>query len=726
MDFTQYRTWRIDGSIKIVDSQHHDGTVVLVAKVGGAISTIAADDLEQLYHDRRAVAVEAPEKAEANLPPLEATDKRLIAARGLLWWCNHFDVSGCSRSRNAIARFIKSSTGTAERKGHSPVTATQLERAVCQRGVPGSRKLKDMIDGRSVAEHPTRMDEVVEEAITFAVAYYYDRRATKRRDAYVKLRSRLDEVGYQGAPPSEETLGLRIGAAATYENILRKFGALTAKARFKGVGKGPHADRPLECVVIDATPSDVLIVDDRTGAILGTAIVYVAVDVATRSVLAWYIGFGGETLASVFRLVMRILMPKTGLKALHGLLNDHAVFGLPTQIVLDNATAQVGRSFVDAMTAIGIDAEWAPVGSPTYKSVCERLHWTIKSKGLHSIGGAKPLPRQQMAALGIDPEVTAVATLGDADRVLASIIVDDYQRAPHDGIGEVAPAAAWDRLTKIHGQPYVADPSRVAEELGTYGEALLTRQGVRFRNLRFHDQNTTTDLLLDLVPKKRGGPGRKGKLSSGTAKVKMKWDPEDASRILVWNGIRKEYAILPNVDPRFSEGLSFESCEIIRRYVIAQGEEFESEADRIRGRARVLDLIDSLSPGLKGKRLTAARRITSAPDPLGRHVMEMVVDETNGSFIPVGLASAERLDDGTTEPGRRRGAQKASRTAKATRARKAAGQPTPEHAFDAVLKPTPTPVPLPLTTTPAPPALEVEWRQNTKSGAVSFSRYFEE
>ena len=92
--------------------------------------------------------------------------------------------------------------------------------------------------------------------------------------------------------------------------------------------------------------------------------------------------------------------------------------------------------------------------------------------------------------------------------------------------------------------------------LGRVGTGVLTRHGIRFENMRFHDEDLTAQLLNDMVHGEaiRSQPTRP--ISSAKVKIKFKYNPADASRIEVWNHggtPRKYYVSLPNVSRRFAE-----------------------------------------------------------------------------------------------------------------------------------------------------------------------------
>jgi putative transposase len=687
-DWDKQPNWRVEDAEYHIRREDDNETLLLTDRRTLKPRLMLERAFLELYAQGRAVEL----RKRSATPPLDLDDPRMKKARMRLFYARAFDKRPVARSKTALAGFIKGLRPNAILKGHAEITVTQLNRVLDGRGVPGDRALSQMLDRHGTKTPKSRFSDAVENAIAGAIDHFYSSPAIQMQDAYLMFSSLLPAKQPSDVLPCRETIRLRIKAAENYANVARRYGELVAVARFRGVGKRDHATRPLECVLVDATEVDVVVVDDETGAVLGSPTLYAAIDVATRSIVGWHLGFGGETVAALHRLFLDVLSPKVGLKERYQLKHDHDPFGLGEQFVLDNALAHVGKATLDGWTDLGADLEFAPIREPRYKPFVERWFHTMNTKLFHKLKGSKRLSGEKAEALGLRPGISAAVTLHELLELVASVIVDDYQRVVHDTLG-MSPARAWQEGVKRHKRRVVEDLRQAAADLGTVEDALLTREGIRYRRHRFHDQATTTSLLLDLVPRRKGGPGRLGSRSSGTVKVKIKVDVEDASRIQVWNGKRRCYETLPNVNARFAKDISFPTAAIVFRYHEKMNAEFESEDSLIASLDAVRRKIAEFAPQLSRKRLLKARAIQRPGNPLTDRLVNMV-EVDDGSLIPVGIAAVHRTDGDLAEPAARRGGKAASRKAAKAAADRRAGRVKPDQAFDDLLASAPPSAPV--------------------------------
>ncbi|NEU14152.1 transposase [Methylobacterium sp. BTF04] len=404
-----------------------------------------------------------------------------------------------------------------------------------------------------------------------------------------------------------------------------------------------------------------------------------AMDLYSRTILAAVLTYEPPSIYTIMSCVQLLTTPKLALAAAFPEFADLWAdkHGKPDTIIVDNALEQVGVSFQDACEDAGINVLWAPVKNPEYKAPVERLFGTFNKKLFHKLAGGVPLPPNLMKQMGLDPSKDATTTRSQLEGLIHQTIRDSYQYEEHAGI-QAAPETLWRRgLAKR--REIIDDVNFLASAFGTTDTALLTREGIRFKGMRFHDPVVTSKLLNDLAHRTAKRGRRKG---SATALVKIKYNPADISQISVWNDEAKPtkgYEILPNLDARYTRGgLGTWHHERVKEWANAEGLPFSTDDERWDARNRLRIVIDNSAPKAKFAAMRRKRRLLEPPKPAltGNLVVHGTVVPgvlaARPSDVPVTLPAHAREGDGIPEKGPRRGGKKAERTAAETRARKKA------------------------------------------------------
>lgn len=144
----------------------------------------------------------------------------------------------------------------------------------------------------------------------------------------------------------------------------------------------------------------------------------------------------------------------------------------------------------------------------------------------------------------------------------------------------------------------------------TAGVGRDTRSGVELFGLVFHDEAKVSTLLEDLVGFEPVRGRRKG---SATARVKVKYNPACLSQIHVWNRRTNSYVTLPCADETYGQGVSLWHHRQLQQWAAQKGEEFSTQADRLRVRANMVSKLEELAPTLKGKERRALARLQNSP-----------------------------------------------------------------------------------------------------------------
>ncbi|MBC7500584.1 MAG: transposase [Herminiimonas sp.] len=238
--------------------------------------------------------------------------------------------------------------------------------------------------------------------------------------------------------------------------------------------------KPFEVVQIDHTKCDLLVVDDLYRTVIGRPWLSVAMDIATRSILAILVTFEPPSAATVALLITRIVNTKTAwLKSLD-LVIDWPMAGLPRSLHLDNGSEFHSKALGRGCTQFGIELTYRPPRRPQFGGHIERVIGTLMTK-LKTLPGATGHSVKNRK--NYDPEKTAALTLQEFERWLAIEIGERYHHTEHRGLKGGTPYAAWQvaqPLRRVVNQPddlYAAFLPAVRRT--------LHRGGIVFNHIRY-------------------------------------------------------------------------------------------------------------------------------------------------------------------------------------------------------------------------------------------------
>lgn len=598
------------------------------------------------------------------------------------WYTKRFDKAPSRLSDKALRRFIMAHKGEAIASGVDFVPSTgSLRRWATNRGEPGRRPTGAIRTKTGKVPRRGRFPAFVTRALERATAWYWAEEGRDVTDAYARLAkwikianrfgSAMCGAAWEKLPtPSYETARQHIRRAENRTTWTAKYDGRRAKLAFAGVAPTLEASRILETVVIDATVVDGWCVwNEETMLPLGRPTLYIAVDVRSRMVVAWLLTFEPPSLYGVMSLLEKIVTP-----------NEDGVWGKPDEIVVDCGWEFVSPSWQESCESAGISLHWAPIKTPEYKAVVERVFRTINLLVFRKLlGGSVRFPPHLMSRFGLNPSKTANITINQLDELLRYALRQRYAYRKHRGIGE-APQLVWER--EVEKRRHIVDdlPALLAH-IGQSEVCTLTNEGVVTKDgLRFYDRDAVTRLLDDLGQE---APVRsRRRHGSMTARVKVVVNPADISRAMVWNHRRRRPAWLENVQIRFAvECGSRWEYRMVKEHAKNADREFITEEQRLEHVRILRAKIESASPDLKGKALARQRALLAArkDKPEGDAVIRTAAPATwhgktpasdSASNIPTTVAAKTREGDGLPPAGVRRGGKKAVRKHKQTMARK--------------------------------------------------------
>jgi putative transposase len=305
---------------------------------------------------------------------------------------------------------------------------------------PVSSSLKPSDRGPRTGSH--RLAPPVEAIIDDVLTVWL---STQRQLAH-PLRSLVAEVSRRCkdtgvSPPSRDTIARRWEAHNGAEAMERTNDPGSAIAPGNFVVK--HA---LDVVQIDHTQADLLVVDDLTRRPVGRPWLSLAVDVATRCVVGFFVGIDRPNAATVALLLTRVVLPKTEWLTKLGVTMDWPMQGLPKTLHLDNAAEFKSRALQMGCSEYGFELMYRPVGKPHFGGHIERLNRTLMERvhGLPGSTGSSPKGRKER-----HPEQQAALTLREFEQWLALEIGQHYHHSPHRGLLGDTPVSRWASLCVV-------------------------------------------------------------------------------------------------------------------------------------------------------------------------------------------------------------------------------------------------------------------------------------
>ena len=225
------------------------------------------------------------------------------------------------------------------------------------------------------------------------------------RDVYLtKVRGKKEEVvrrvglrcAVEGlAPPSRKAILARIRALDVREVAKARLQSSGAAALFDPVPGTYRVDNALDVVQIDHTPIDVIVVDEAHRLPIGRPWLTLAVDVATRVVVGFYVSLEAPSSTSVALCLTQAVLPKEPWLKSRALACAWPVWGPPRAVHTDNGADFTSAALRRGCDEYGITLILRPVATPHYGGHIERLIGTIMGRVhlLPGTTGSNPLDR---------------------------------------------------------------------------------------------------------------------------------------------------------------------------------------------------------------------------------------------------------------------------------------------------------------------------------------------
>ncbi|GAB7540446.1 transposase [Cupriavidus sp. 8B] len=398
--------------------------------------------------------------------------------------------------------------------------------------------------------------------------------------------------------------------------ISRRWADYRDKECMKLSGAAPGhlvAQHPLDIVQIDHTLADIMLVDEVFRHTLGRPWLTLAIDVATRSVVAIYVGFDRPNAATVALLLTRMVLPKAPWLASRDVAVDWPMHGVPKVLHLDNAAEFKSRALRAGCNQYGIELMYRPPGRPYFGGHIERLNRTMMEK-VHSLPGSTGSSTKGRKAH--KPEAEAALTLPEFEQWLMYEIGQTYHHSAHRGLGGATPYSAWSTLSEA-SKPRLL-PDSAAEELRFLIQFLpMSRRTIQSDGLTLFYLHYWHPIFTAWRAANR--------------RVVVRYHPEDLSRIFV-SADGKEYVEASFADLRRGR-ISLWEQKAVLKHLRSQGKSHVTESAIFNAIAAQRSIIE----GATAKRRSADRRGRAgetSPFPASRQASQQAKSPEASSATP--------------------------------------------------------------------------------------------
>lgn len=627
-----------DGVFRFVQGISRD-RLLFHHEITGYEKVISERDVAEMFGNGKARRIPDPRRHNGQAKACSANPQISIdqydTPEGIRARSLQFIVKEWDRDPNAklgvkwIKGFQERMRPHAQRNGLThEFSASRIIKAINDCGVPGDRQLRYFFSQRGKVKRdrlPAKIIALLAEAVSW---FYSERRRTKKgacdhfRGLLIAENKEREARGLDPfrIPRRNTTVTERINSGATYDNWARKYSKWEADQTFRGVSNHISASRPGEIVIIDHTVVDgFVLIDEKTMLPLGRPYLSVAIDVNTRCIPGFIVTAEPPSIYTVTTLLKRVNRPKFYVAELYPDIEGSTdSYCHPLTVLCDNGWDLGSVSVVEALADIGTELLFAPIATPQYKAIGERAFHTFNTGLIHRLPGSIPYnlaQRRHLSAqkLDVDPHKDAIVTIALLERLIHEFIIV-YENEPHSGVNGI-PARLWQDALLVHPRRIIDDINALDHVLGRVTQGQLTKAGVKFKNMRFHDQENVSKLLNDLFGRQPIRTQAKSTMQSGRVKVKIKYNPSDASRIYIWHPLECQYYTLFNRDETYCEGLSFWAADQIYRFARAQDMEFKTDEQRTLARLRLQKTIEKLIPKKPLKASSEARRLLAQEVP---------------------------------------------------------------------------------------------------------------
>ena len=372
---------------------------------------------------------------------------------------------------------------------------------------------------------------------------YFQRETNSKQDTYNALRSRLRSINTVSVEKiniiSRSTFYRMLAELDQYEVMSAREGKKAADYCFRVTEKGVQTNYILERVEVDHTEADIMVVDPINGFVIGRPYITGLLDVHSRYLLGFEIGFEPPSELSVMRALRHAIWPKTNInEEFPEIKNKWEAYGIPSTLICDNALEFHSSQLRRMCMELNIELIFCPKKEPRYKGCVERFLSTINHSVCHKIRGTT---YSNIVERGdYDSQGLACITLGELKELIYTWTIDVYGQDTHSTL-MATPSSIWRKgLNEI--EPLLPESKSALDLILTREyKRKLSHEGIRVAGLLYNSE------VLRFM-----------RIRSGNhAKVPIRVDLDNIGSIWVYDDFTGQYIQIPCTNFEYAEGLSW-------------------------------------------------------------------------------------------------------------------------------------------------------------------------
>jgi putative transposase len=483
-----------------------NGSVTVRDLVNGRIHTVSAAELTAPPHVAR----------------LNTSSAAIISAATDSQW-------GLAQQRKDAIAGIEDTENVAEQVSQIAAAFDVSRRTVFRwlanyRQAPQTSALLSRPRGTPAGAH--RIDDRLDKVITDVIQDVYLTKVRAKKEEVVRMVG-LRCIALGLTPPSRKPILSRIKELDPRPVAKARLQPGEASSQTDFVPGSYQVQHALDVVQIDHTPVDVIVVDEANRLSIGRPWLTLAIDVATRVVMGFYVSMESPSSTSVALCLAQATLPKDLWLKQRGLDCTWPAWGLPVAVHADNGADFTAAALRRGCDEHGIRLILRPVARPHYGGHIERLIGTLMGR-VHLLPGTTGSNAQDKG--DYPSEAQARLTMAELEQWLALEICEQYHRRVHKGLRRT-PLAVWEELVSGPTSPARSLPEQPDQFVISFLPAMqrkLRRDGLHLFNFRYWD-----NVLPSIVP-------------LGAA-VLVRYDPRNLSKVFVV-GPDKRFFPIPYAD----------------------------------------------------------------------------------------------------------------------------------------------------------------------------------
>ena len=371
---------------------------------------------------------------------------------------------------------------------------------------------------------------------------YMTRNRNSISKVHDKIKKEIIRQKIDTSPPGYTAIYKRIKKMEKdfpYEIMRAREGIVAANEAFRGADATYQESRALECVEIDSTKLDLFVLY-WNGKPAGRPWLTAIRDRYTQCITGLYLGFEPPSILSLSKALKNSFLKKDHiLEQYPEIKNKYPCFGLPEIIVCDNAKEYWSKAFKLACRDLGIIVNYSPVKTPWIKGGVESFFKTLNEDLLHQQSGttfSNIFERKDY-----DPEKNAVIHFEKLVEIIYTWIIDIYHQQTHKGefdLQTVIPQKRWEETASVF-PPMLPSKDSFDILFGHVFKRTLTKKGIEHQYIFYHSAE------LQKLRQRRGN-----------IETIVKIDPDDISKVYVYDEVTEKYIIAHSLMPDYTKGLT--------------------------------------------------------------------------------------------------------------------------------------------------------------------------